>query len=43
MFRSTNAPAGCRDQISDVRKAASRQEVVSDRPENFDLIALRRV
>ena len=29
-----------RDQISNVRKAASRQEVVSDRPENFDLIAL---
>ncbi len=32
--------ARVRDQISDVRKAVARQEVVTDRPEDFDLIAL---
>ena len=32
--------ARLRDQLFDVRKAIARQEVVSDKPENFDLIAL---
>ena len=32
--------ARLRDQIADVRKAVARQEVVTDRPEDFDLIAL---
>lgn len=31
--------ARLRDQIRDVRKAVARQEVVSERPEDFDLIA----
>ncbi len=31
--------ARLRDQMMDVRKAVARQEVVTDRPENFDLIA----
>ena len=31
--------ARLRDQISDVEKAVARQEVVADRPEDFDLIA----
>ena len=31
--------ARIRDQIRDVRRAVARQEVVTDRPENFDLIA----
>ena len=31
--------ARLRDQISDVEKAVARQEVVTDRPEDFDLIA----
>ena len=31
--------ARLRDQITDVRKAVARQEVVTDKPENFDLIA----
>lgn len=31
--------ARLRDQISDVHKAMARQEVVTDRPEDFDLIA----
>jgi excinuclease ABC subunit C len=33
--------ARLRDQISDVNKAAARQEVVTDRPEDFDLIAFK--
>ena len=32
--------ARVRDQIADVRKAVARQEVVTDKPEDFDLIAL---
>ena len=32
--------ARIRDHIRDVRKAVARQEVVSDRPEDFDLIAM---
>ena len=32
--------ARLRDHISDVRRAVARQEVVTDRPEDFDLIAL---
>ena len=32
--------ARIRDQINDVRRAVARQEVVSERPEDFDLIAM---
>ncbi|HSR44461.1 MAG TPA: excinuclease ABC subunit UvrC [Acidimicrobiia bacterium] len=32
--------ARLRDRLSDVRKAIERQEVVSERPEDFDLLAL---
>lgn len=32
--------ARTRDRMQDVRKAVSRQEMVSDRPENYDLIAM---
>ena len=32
--------ARTRDRMQDVRKAVSRQEIVSDRPENYDLIAM---
>ena len=32
--------ARIRDQIRDVRRAVARQEVVTDRPEHFDLIAM---
>jgi len=32
--------ARCRDRLADIEKALARQEVVSDRPEDFDLIAI---
>ena len=32
--------ARTRDRMQDVRKAVSRQEIVSDRPESYDLIAM---
>ena len=32
--------ARTRDRMLDVRKAVARQEIVSDRPENYDLIAM---